>query len=337
MWQESVKKPMGYMGCVLVFLGIKTMNFPLHYNGVTQNVPSSGWRTRFAPSPTGFLHLGHVAAALFGWCYARDGGRWLIRLEDIDPQRCRPEFSTLLLEDLEWLGLYSAEPVLRQSERMAEYGQTLARLHTLGVLYPCFCTRSDILRERADMLSAPHVAPDGSVVYPGTCRHLPVDERARRIEAGQPYVLRLDMARALEWARLCGGAAWPLRYHDLQRGIVPCAPELFGDVVLARRDVPASYHLCVSHDDAAQGITLVTRAEDLRPATDLHRLLQVLMNWPAPGYSFHPLLCDEQGRRLAKRTGARSIRSMREEGLSPEVVKALAGMADMPPAGVKLD
>ena len=295
----------------------------------------SGWRTRFAPSPTGFLHLGHVAAALFGRGYAQDGGDWLVRLEDIDPQRCRPEFSAALLEDLAWLGLEPAGPVVRQSERMADYGQTLAHLHGMGVLYPCFCTRSDIQRESASVLSAPHAAPDGSLVYPGTCRALPPAERARRIEAGWPYVLRLDMARAVEQARRRGGSAWRLRYHDLQRGSVVCAPELFGDVVLARRDVPASYHLCVSHDDAAQGITLVTRGEDLRPATDLHRLLQELMGWPAPAYCFHPLLCDAQGHRLAKRAGARSIRSMRAEGLSPEAVKALAGMADMLPTGVK--
>jgi glutamyl-Q tRNA(Asp) synthetase len=311
------------------------MNFPLHYNGVTPDAVHSGWRTRFAPSPTGFLHLGHVAAALFGWGFARGGGAWLVRLEDIDPQRCRPEFSTALLEDLAWLGLESAEPVLRQSERMAAYGQTLAHLHGMGVLYPCFCTRSDIQRESAGALSAPHTAPDGSLVYPGTCRVLPPAERARRIEAGQPYVLRLDMACALEQARRRSASTWPLRYHDLQRGSAVCAPELFGDVVLARRDVPASYHLCVSHDDAAQGITLVTRGEDLRPATDLHRLLQELMGWPVPAYCFHPLLCDAQGRRLAKRAGARSIRSMRAEGLSPEAVKALAGMADMPLPGVK--
>ena len=309
------------------------MNFPLHYNGVTLKTPRSGWRTRFAPSPTGFLHLGHVAAALFGRGYAQDGGDWLVRLEDIDRQRCRPEFSAALLEDLAWLGLEPAGPVVRQSERMAAYGQTLAHLHGMGVLYPCFCTRSDIQRESACVLSAPHAAPDGSLVYPGTCRALPPAERVRRIEAGWPYVLRLDMARAVEQARRRGGSAWRLRYHDLQRGSVVCAPELFGDVVLARRDVPASYHLCVSHDDAAQGITLVTRGEDLRPATDLHRLLQELMGWPAPAYCFHPLLCDAQGHRLAKRAGARSIRSMREEGLSPEAVKALAGMADMLPAG----
>lgn len=335
MWQESVKKPTGYIGCVLVFFGIKTMNFPLHYNGVTPDTPSVGWRTRFAPSPTGFLHLGHVAAALFGWRYARAGGLWLVRLEDIDPQRCRPEFSTALLEDLAWLGLHSGAPVLRQSERMAEYGQTLAHLQALGVLYPCFCTRSDIQRERAGMLSAPHAAPDGSVVYPGTCRHLSAAERLRRIEAGHPYVLRLDMARALEQVRQHGGAEWPLSYHDLERGSVTCIPELFADVVLARRDVPASYHLCVCHDDAAQGITLVTRGEDLRPATDLHRLIQVLMGWPTPAYCFHPLLCDAQGHRLAKRAGARSIRAMREVGLSPEAVRALAGMADMLPASAK--
>ncbi|MCX2561052.1 tRNA glutamyl-Q(34) synthetase GluQRS [Acetobacter farinalis] len=309
------------------------------------------WNTRFAPSPTGFLHLGHVASALAGWVHKGPYGTWLVRMEDIDPQRCRESYMTALLDDLEWLGLRSSRPVLRQSANMAAYRATLERLDQMGVLYPCFCTRSDIAREFAGMMSAPHTAPDGSLRYPGLCRHLSEGARAAALAEGRPHVLRLDMARALEVARALEGAQthtaasgagsgvtgwqpaepgtghgiWPLTYTDLERGIVRCQPDLFGDVVLARRDVPASYHLCVTHDDAAQGITLVTRGEDLRAATDLHRLLQALMGWPTPAYLFHPLLCDAEGRRLSKRDGAKAVRSMRMAGLTPEDVRRAAG------------
>lgn len=285
----------------------------------------SSWVTRFAPSPTGFLHLGHVASALAGWTHKEPNGIWIVRMEDIDPQRCRESYATALLEDLEWLGLRSARPVLRQSANMAAYRATLEQLDQMGVLYPCFCTRSDIARESAGMMSAPHAAPDGSLRYPGTCRHLSLDARAAALAEGKPHVLRLDMARALERVRAQASSNWPLTYTDLERGTVYCQPELFGDVVLARRDVPASYHLCVTHDDAAQGITLVTRGEDLRPATDLHRLIQALMGWPAPAYLFHPLLCDAEGRRLSKRDGAKAVRAMRDVGMTPEEVRQAAG------------
>ncbi|OUJ05766.1 tRNA glutamyl-Q(34) synthetase GluQRS [Acetobacter malorum] len=285
----------------------------------------SSWVTRFAPSPTGFLHLGHVASALAGWTHTGPHGSWLVRMEDIDPQRCRDSYATALLEDLDWLGLRSARPVLYQSANMAAYRATLEQLDQMGMLYPCFCTRSDIARESAGMMSAPHAAPDGSLRYPGTCRHLSVEERAAALAEGKPHVLRLDMVRALERVRASAPTVWPLTYTDLERGTVYCQPELFGDVVLARRDVPASYHLCVTHDDAAQGVTLVTRGEDLRPATDLHRLIQALMGWPAPAYLFHPLLCDAEGRRLSKRDGAKAVRAMREAGLTPEDVREAAG------------
>ncbi|KXV57371.1 glutamyl-tRNA synthetase, partial [Acetobacter tropicalis] len=159
------------------------------------------WVTRFAPSPTGFLHLGHVASALFGWRYAKPGGRWLVRMEDIDPQRCRAEYATAILEDLDWLGLKPDGAVLYQSARMPAYARTLAELDRLGVLYPCFCTRSEIAREQAGMFSAPHTAPDGSLLYPGTCRHLSGPERARRLAEGKPHVLRLDMEKALALVR----------------------------------------------------------------------------------------------------------------------------------------
>lgn len=283
-----------------------------------------GWVTRFAPSPTGFLHLGHVASALYGWQKAQPDGEWFVRLEDIDIQRCKPAFIPAILEDLEWLGLHSGRAVLRQSANMPAYQATLATLNAMGVLYPCFCTRSDIMRESAAIFSAPHTAPDGSLCYPGTCRHLSDQERQERISQGQPHVLRLDMGKALQWVHQHTQGA-PLTYQDQERGTVVCRPELFGDVVLARKDIPASYHLCVTHDDAAQGVTLVTRGENLRPATDLHRVLQTLMGWSVPAYSFHPLLCNAEGRRLAKRDGALAVRAMREAGLSAEDVRCKAG------------
>lgn len=278
----------------------------------------SSWITRFAPSPTGFLHLGHVASALSGWTHKGPHGGWLVRMEDIDPQRCRKSYASALLDDLAWLGLYSTRSVMRQSANMAAYRATLEWLDQLGVLYPCFCTRSDIAREFSGMMSAPHAAPDGSLRYPGTCRAMSPQARVKALAQGKPHVLRLDMTRAM-------GLVQSLTYADLERGTVRCQPELFGDVVMARRDVPASYHLCVTHDDAAQGVTLVTRGEDLRPATDLHRLIQALMGWPTPAYLFHPLLCDTEGRRLSKRDGAKAVRTMREAGLTPEDVRRASG------------
>lgn len=276
--------------------------------------------TRFAPSPTGHLHLGHVASALRGWrAAAESGGRFVLRIEDIDTVRCQPRFMTDLYADLTWLGLSWPQPVRRQSQHMDEYRHALNALGARGLLYPCFCTRRDIM----EAAGAPHHAPDGAMVYPGTCCHMGPARRAALLAAGAPHALRLDMARALA---LPGAGA--LTWDELGHGPQPCQPELFGDVVLARKDVPASYHLCVTHDDALQGITLVTRGVDLRPATGLHRLLQHIMGWPAPRYSHHALLCDSAGRRLAKRDGAVSIRSMREAGMTPAQVCRAAMVAD---------
>lgn len=273
--------------------------------------------TRFAPSPTGHLHLGHAHAALTAWRRARDaGGRFLLRIEDIDPTRCRPEYTAAILEDLTWLGLDWDGPVRVQSEHLPEYRAALDTLAAQGLLYPCFCTRSDIQRELAASASAPH-GPDGPL-YPGTCRHLSPPERARRIAAGVPHAWRLDMARALRPG---------LTYIEEDEGVIACDPARFGDVVLARKDAPASYHLCVTHDDALQGVTLVTRGEDLRPATDLHRLLQALFGWPAPVYAHHRLLTDATGRRLAKRDRAATLRDLRAAGHSPEAVRAMARAA----------
>src|SRR4051812_35468729 len=245
--------------------------------------------TRFAPSPTGYLHLGHAFSAYTAWKRARDGGgRFLLRLEDIDPARCRPDFAAAIQEDLAWLGLHWDGSVRVQSEHRADYWAVLDGLAERGLIYPCFCTRADVLREVSASAAAPH-APDGAPLYPGTCRRLSATERADRIVAGERYALRLDMQAALV------PGLW---YEEEGEGRVPCHPEAFGDVVLARKDAPASYHLCVTHDDALQGVTLVTRGEDLRPATGLHRLLQVLMGWPAPHYAHHRLMVDASGKRL---------------------------------------
>ncbi|MBV9537849.1 MAG: tRNA glutamyl-Q(34) synthetase GluQRS, partial [Acidisphaera sp.] len=195
-------------------------------------------------------------------------------------------------------------------------------------LYPCFCTRADIAREIAQSAAAPHLTPDGAHRYPGTCRRLSSDERAARIAAGVPHAWRLEMARAL------AAAGHDLAFEEEGKGSrVRCRPERFGDVVLARRDAPASYHLCVTHDDALAGVTLVTRGADLRDATDVHRLLQAVMGWPAPRYAHHPLRLDASGRRLAKRDAAATLRSLREAGASPAAVRALAEASSVGSSG----
>ncbi len=273
--------------------------------------------TRFAPSPTGFLHLGHAHSALFGWRKARAaGGRFLLRIEDIDPGRCRPDFAEAIQEDLAWLGLDWDGPVRVQSAHLPEYRTVLDDLRGRGLLYACFCTRADIAREIAASAAAPH-GPDGPL-YPGTCRRLSGDEAAARIAAGEPHALRLDMARAL-------ATAPALDFEEEGEGRLRCDPARFGDAVLARKDAPASYHLCVTHDDAVQGVTLVTRGADLKPATDLHRLIQHLMGWPAPRYAHHRLLADAAGRRLAKRDRAATLRDLRAAGVSPAEARARAG------------
>ncbi|MDB5372061.1 MAG: tRNA glutamyl-Q synthetase [Belnapia sp.] len=277
--------------------------------------------TRFAPSPTGLLHLGHAHAALAAW---RAGDRCLLRIEDIDATRCRPEYTAAIFEDLTWLGLAWDAPPRRQSAHMAEYRQALDRLAGRGLLYPCFCTRAEIAQETAAASQAPHIPPMGpdGPLYPGTCRRLAPAARAARLARGDAYALRLDMTAAL------AAAPTELSFHEAGEGRLRCDPAQFGDVVLARKDVPASYHLCVTHDDALQGVTLVTRGTDLKPATHLHRLLQALLGWPEPAYAHHPLLTDAAGRRLAKRDGAPSLRSLREAGRSPAEIRALAGFPD---------
>jgi glutamyl-Q tRNA(Asp) synthetase len=273
--------------------------------------------TRFAPSPTGHLHLGHAFSALFAWRRAREsGGRFLLRLEDIDPGRCRPEFATAIIDDLAWLGLDWDGAIRVQSQHLGDYRTVLDGLAARALVYPCFCTRADIQREIAQSATAPHT-PDGTPLYPGTCRRLSHDERAARIASGERYALRLDMQRALS------SVTGTLTFDEDGEGSVTCSPEQFGDVVLARKDAPASYHLCVTHDDAVQGVTLVTRGVDLKPATHLHRLIQALMDWPTPAYAHHPLLTDTAGRRLAKRDRAATLRDLRAQGRSPDDVRAL--------------
>jgi glutamyl-Q tRNA(Asp) synthetase len=276
--------------------------------------------TRFAPSPTGLLHLGHAHAALFAWQAARRrGGRFLLRIEDIDSTRCRPAYDDAIREDLAWLGLDWAEPVRRQSEHLADYRAALAALEAKALLYPCFCTRQAIKAEVARASAAPHGGE--RALYPGTCRSLDSSERTARLARGDPYALRLDMVRAV-------AAAGPLAWRDLGRGLQEATPGIEGDVVLARKETPTSYHLSVTVDDHLQGVTLVTRGEDLFAASHLHRLLQALLGYAAPDYHHHRLLLDAAGRRLAKRDGAATIRALREAGRSPAEVRALAGFAD---------
>jgi glutamyl-Q tRNA(Asp) synthetase len=263
--------------------------------------------TRFAPSPTGYLHLGHVRSAWEGWHAARAaGGRFLLRIEDIDIGRCRPEFDAAIREDLSWLGLEWDGDVRRQSEHFAEYRAALNQLEAIGLLYPCFCTRKEIQAEIARAGGAPQ-GEDGPI-YPGICKQLTIDQRVQRIASGADYALRLDVMAAL-------ARTGKLHWHEDGRRI-EADPSSLGDVVLARKDVPTSYHLAVAVDDALQGVTLVTRGVDLFAVTHIQRLLQALLGLPTPAYRHHPLLTDASGRRLAKRDRALTIRAMRDAGMS---------------------
>jgi glutamyl-Q tRNA(Asp) synthetase len=263
--------------------------------------------TRFAPSPTGRLHLGHAYSAVLGHARARErGGKFLVRIEDLDPTRSRPEFVDSIFEDLRWLGLDWDEPLLVQSERSGVYEAALRRLRDQGLVYPCFCTRADI----AAALEAPHGC--AAAHYPGTCRGLADDPHRR---TSTPHSWRLDAAKALAIAGLpswieAGGRRFESRRED------------FDDVILARKDAPAAYHLACVTDDAASGITLVTRAADLRPSTPVQRLLQMLLGLPEPAYLHHPLVAHAGGRRLAKRDLAPTLAAMREAGIDG---RALAG------------
>jgi len=285
--------------------------------------------TRFAPSPTGYLHLGHAYAALFAAQAARHkAGRFLVRIEDIDTGRCRAEFEDAIYEDLAWLGLNWEHPVRRQSDCMTKYQDALTRLDEMGVIYPCFCTRKDIVAEIQSAGGAPHlsshptaVGPDGPL-YPGTCRKLSPEEGQAKTASGKPFALRLDIQKALQ-------ITGPLHWTDSDRGEMTAEPEIFGDVILARKDTPTSYHLSVTLDDHIQGITLVTRGEDLLLATHIHRTLQALLGLCTPCYRHHGLLKGADGLRLAKRDKAATIRSLRESGHNPAEVCAMAGFSQV--------
>ncbi|MBL8644218.1 MAG: tRNA glutamyl-Q(34) synthetase GluQRS [Rhodospirillaceae bacterium] len=266
--------------------------------------------TRFAPSPTGYLHLGHAKAALFAAKYAAQG-RFVVRIEDIDRGRCRPEFEAAIFEDLHWLGLTWDQPVRRQSEHYADYTAAIATLRDQGLVYPCFCTRADIAREIAGANNAPH-GPDG-LLYPGICRAVSAAEAEERIAAGESYALRLKMKEA---SAVSGVLTWV----DLGEGPQTARPEMFGDVVIARKDVPTSYHLACTYDDALQGMTLVTRGKDLFEATHVHRLLQKLLGLATPEYYHHDLVLGPTGQKFSKRDQAPTLRALRAVGRTPEQV-----------------
>ena len=268
--------------------------------------------TRFAPSPTGYLHLGHAFSALFARAQAGTTGVVRLRIEDIDQPRCREIFVEAIFEDLTWLGLDWPLPVRFQSRHFDEYQQALDRLRGMDLLYPCFCTRRRISEDAA----APHGTP---AIYPGTCRNLDRDLAAAKIAAGDTHAWRLDTARAL-------ARTGPLIWRDLSLGEIAADPLRLGDVVLARKDFPASYHLAVTWDDAAEGIDLVTRGADLIEATHVHRLLQALLNLPVPVWHHHRLILDEHGTRLAKRHQAPAIRDLRAKGMTAETVRARIGL-----------
>ncbi len=281
--------------------------------------------TRFAPSPTGYLHLGHAYSALFTAEQSQKiGGQFLLRIEDIDTPRVKPEFEDAIYEDLTWLGLNWETPVRRQSEHFDEYRAGLDKLDAQGLLYPCFCSRREIRAEIEKSGAAPHAQPNSPArgpegpLYPGTCRRLSEAERQSRKGQGKPFALRLDSAKATE-------STGTLVWSDAEKGDVEVTLDLLGDVVLARKDTPASYHLAVTIDDHLQGVTLVTRGEDLFPSTHVHRLLQALLGLDTPGYHHHRLLTGGDGEQLAKRKQSTPIRSLREAGKTPAEVRALAG------------
>ena len=277
---------------------------------------------RFAPSPNGHLHLGHGLSAVMNADMARAaGGRLLLRIEDIDTARCRPEFEAAIYEDLGWLGLTWEQPVRRQSEHFDDYRAALGKLEAMNLIYPSFESRAEIaalVAEREKEGPWPR-DPDGAPLYPGGAKSLSAAERARRIGAGEPYALRLDMAAAL--AR--GGA---LSWEEAGSGTIAADPAQWGDVILARKDTPASYHLAVTVDDAAQGITDVVRGQDLYHSTSVHRLIQSLLGYAAPRYHHHRLILDAEGSKLSKSTQATGLRELRGQGVTAAQIRKIVGL-----------
>jgi len=292
-----------------------------------ENHPPASQRRvfRFAPSPNGYLHLGHAYSALLNFELAREsGGRFLLRIEDIDLARAKPEYEAAIYEDLAWLGLDWERPVRRQSEHFADYAAALERLDATGLLYPCACTRGEIARAAGEN---PPRDPDGAPHYPGTCRGQPRGH-LREILAVGGVALRLDMAKALA---LLGVEAQALSWREHAEGEIAAQPERWGDVVLARKDTPTSYHLAVVVDDAPQGVTDVVRGADLKPATGLNRLLQRLLGLPAPSYRHHVLLLCAEGEKLSKSRRSTTLRDLRAEGLSAAAVCEAARAGDWSP------
>jgi glutamyl-Q tRNA(Asp) synthetase len=283
---------------------------------------------RFAPSPNGYLHLGHAYSALLNFDLARRaGGRFLLRIEDIDPARCRPEFETAFYEDLAWLGIAWEAPVRRQSEHLADYRDAVEKLSAQGLVYPSFESRAEIAKlvtEREAQAPWPR-DPDGAPLYPGAAKSLSSDARARLLESGAPYALRLDMAAACARA---GNLGWIERGQgpDGETGAVAARPEAWGDVILARKETPTSYHLSVVIDDALQGVTEVVRGEDLFWSTSVHRLLQRLLGLSQPVYRHHRLVLDGAGRKLSKSTEATGLRELRARGATPADIRRMAGL-----------
>ena len=283
---------------------------------------------RFAPSPNGYLHLGHAYSALLNFDLARQsGGRCLLRIEDIDPTRCRPEFEAAIYEDLAWLGLSWETPVRRQSAHFADYHDAVARLSARGLIYPSFESRAEIARliAQRETEGAWSRDPDGAPLYPGVAKMLPAEERARLMEQGAPYALRLDMAAACAQA---GTLVWTECGEGPQSEIdaVTARPEAWGDVILARKETPTSYHLSVVIDDALQGVTDVVRGQDLFWSTSVHRLLQDLLGISPPKYRHHRLILDSGGQKLSKSTNATGLRELRAGGATPADIRHLLGL-----------
>ena len=284
---------------------------------------------RFAPSPNGRLHLGHALSALSGFEFAqRMKGRFLVRIEDIDPARTRDELVEAIFDDLAWLGITWEQPVLRQSMHLDVYRSYARRLVEMGLLYPCFATRSEI----AAALRSGHAAdPDGAPIYPGLYRDYPADRAAKRIAGGEPHALRLDIAKAVAAAHLITvGEVITICSFDGQgqTTIETADPARWGDAVIVRKDAPASYHLACVVDDARQGVTHVTRGADLQAATDLHRLLQVLLGLPEPRYHHHRLVMNAEGRKLSKSAGDTSIATLRAADQSPADIRRIIGLSE---------
>ena len=283
----------------------------------------NGFVTRFAPSPNGWLHLGHAYSALIGARAARAaGGQFLLRIEDIDVGRARPHFVEGIYQDLEWLGLSWPEPVMVQSKRFEIYQAALDALRAQGLVYPCWATRREILAAIQDKKDWPR-DPDGAPVYPGLYRDTPDSTRKKLMFEGGSYAWRLDMQKALTMAATKNETLFYTEILDGMATRLPLDPQSYGDVVLARKDVPTSYHLAVVIDDAAQGVTQVTRGQDLAPATAIHRLLQILLDLPEPDYHHHALVRDISGRRLSKQAGDSGFRELRQQGMTLEEVLAL--------------